>query len=75
MTLYELYDYGEEEAATYFPTLKEARQEIAERDLDKGYGLSRVRLIDLPPRQLACRLLLGESFIAEREELEGAGPF
>lgn len=54
-------EYG---SSAYYPTLGKAREGL--RDASPGSEIERLVLVDLPPRQLAARLLNHEAFVSER---------
>jgi hypothetical protein len=62
--VYEIFDDG---GSSYFATLAEAREALREWYDGTEASIARLTLVDLPPRQLAVRLLNGQQFVARRE--------
>lgn len=66
MIVYSITDWRGDSVTSYFATLRAARQ--ARDEWYSGEAeIEKLWLVDLPPRQLAVRLLNGESFVASRE--------
>lgn len=56
--------------STYFATLAEARAYYKSYSAELYGGIERLTLVDLPPRNLAAKLLNGQQFVVTREEVK-----